>query len=550
MKWRRYLLPAAIFAVLVVFVIYPVLSVLGRSLSVGGKLGLGNYVRVLTEPHLRNTLIGSALLAVSVAAIATLLGLTIAIVVLKTELPFRRLFALAAVMPMIIPGFVASLSYIFLFGRNGLITYKLLGLNLNVYSWRSVLIIQMLDFTTLAFLLISAVLVSADSRLEDAARNLGASEWEVLTTVTLPLTYPGIISALLLIFMRSMADFSTPLLVGGSFSTLASASYMALIGTFNTEMASTLNTILLICSMTVFGAYLRVQAVTGRVRKQDTGAARKPLCLGRPAAAILWTVGALFTTYIFMILISVFMAAFSKHLGANYQFTLEYFRMLPHREWNGVINTISFATVTALIVSFLGVVVAYLVTRIEFKGRGLLDLMATLPFAVPGTFMGVGYVLAFSHAPLVLTGSWLIVVILTVIRELPIGIRSGVSVLTQQDDTIEDASTSLGASKLTTFFRIIIPAARPALLVSALYAFVATVKTIGAVIFVITPGTKLLSIDVFEAVVKGGIGNAASLSVVMLLLSAMGMGMIFLLNRRGAGERWLKPGLVYDVHGS
>ena len=540
MRWQKYILPLTILLVLLLFVVYPTLSVLFKSFTLEGQVGLDNYTAVLAKPHLIRTVWGSLLVAGGVAILSTLLGLIIALTVFKTTLPLRRLFSVAAVLPMIIPGFISTVAYIFLFGRNGLITYQLLNLTWDVYSWRSVLIIQILDFTTIAFLLISAVLISVGSQIEDAARNLGASEWEVLKTVTIPLIRPGLIAALLLTFLRSMADFGTPLILGGNFNTLASASYMQLIGTYNWEMASTLNAILLVFSLGVFWLYSRAQAVGAGVRVQLESGKRKVLNLRRPVKVVMWTICVLFATAVFMLLISVFLAAFTKHIGADFTLTLEHFQILPQRGWNSTINTLFFATTTSIIVGLLGIIVAYLVTRMEFRGRRILDLLATLPFAIPGTLMGVGYAMAFSRVPLVLSGTWAILIIVTVIRVLPLGLRSGVSVLTQQDRSIEDASANLGASRITTFFHIIMPLARPALLVSALYAFVTAVQTLGAIIFLINPSSKVLAVDVFEAIVKGSVGEAAALSMVMLLLATLGMLAIYTISRREVTQTWIR----------
>lgn len=549
MRWRKYVLPAIVLLVLILFVLYPMLGVLLKSLTLKGQPGLGNYVAVFTQPHLFRTIWGGLLVAGGAATLSTLLGLIVALTVFKTALPLRRLFTAAAVLPMIIPGFVNSLAYIFLFGRNGLITYKLLNLTWDIYSWRSVLILQTLGFTTTTFLLISAVLVGVDSQAEDAARNLGASEWEVLTTVTLPLIRPGLISALLLAFLRSMADFGTPFIVGGKFNTLATASYTQLIGTYNMEMASTLNVILLVFCLGAFWLYSRAQAAGAGVQVQAESGERKALNLSRPVEAAMWAVSLLFSTIIFMLLVSVFLAAFTKHLGGDFTLTLEHFQILPQRGWNSTRNTLLFATVTSVMMSLSGIVIAYLVTRIEFRGRGLLDFLATLPFAVPGTFMGVGYALTFSRPPLVLSGTWAIVVACTVIRELPLGLRAGVSVLAQQDRSIEDASANLGASRTTTFLRIIMPLARPALLVSALYAFVSTVKTLGAIIFLITPSNKVLSADVFEATVRGDVGDAAALSMVVVLVAALGVLAIYAISMREATQTWVRKVLTSRTPG-
>jgi iron(III) transport system permease protein len=543
MKWRKYLLPSAILLVLVTFIVYPTLSVLLKSMTTEGQFGLGNYVEAFTSPHLRRIILNSLPVSIASALLSTLLGLIIALVVFKTDLPGRKIFGFAVLLPMIFPGFVTSLTYIFLFGRNGLITYKLLNLTWDVYSWRSVLILQTLGLSS-TFMLISSVLIGVDGRVEDAASNLGGSEWKVLTSVTLPLIRPALVSAALLKFLRSMADFSTPYLVGGKFNTLATTSYTLLIGTYDIEMASTLSMILLAFCIAAFWLYTRAQAASQKVRTETEGGKPRLLKLNRPAKWTMWTVSLLYSLVIFMLLGSILLAAFTKHLGGNFGLTLEHFGVLPQRGWNSTRNTLVFATVTSMIVSALGIVMAYLLTRIEFRGRGLLDLLATLPFAIPGTFMGIGYALTFSHPPLMISGTWAVVVACTVIRELPMGLRAGTSVLLQQDRSVEDAAANLGASKLRAFRDIIIPAARPALVVTALYAFVATVKTLGAIIFLITPSNKVLAADVFEATSGGSIGRASALSMVVIGVCALGMLAIAAINSRQAARRWIQETLT------
>jgi len=543
-RWKRCILPAIVLLVLIVFVLYPMLSVLLKSLTVDGLPSLANYATVFTKPRLGRTILNSLLMATGSAILSTLLGLIIALTTLRTTLLGRRFFGVVAVLPIIIPGFVNSVAYIFLFGRNGLITYKLLNLTWDIYSWRSVLILQMLGLTTTTFLLVSAVLVGVDSQTEDAARNLGASEWEVLTTVTLPLIRPGLVSALLLAFLRSMADFGTPYIVGGGFNTLATASYTQLIGVYDIEMASTLNVILLAFCLCVFWLYSRAQAASTEVPVQAESGQRRPLGLSRPVKAAMWIICFGFSVVILLLLASVFLAAFTRHLGGDFTLTLDHFRILPQRGWNSTRNTLVFATVTSILMSLTGIVVAYLVTRMDFRGRQAINLLATLPFAIPGTFMGIGYALAFGRPPLVLSGTWAIVVACTIIRELPLGLRAGVSVLMQQDPSIEDASANLGASRLVTFVRIVLPLARPALLVSALYAFVSTVKTLGAIIFLITPSNKVLAADVFEATVRGDVGDAAALSALVILIAALGMIAIYAISTREATQVWVRKVLT------
>ena len=247
----------------------------------------------------------------------------------------------------------------------------------------------------------------------------------------------------------------------------------------------------------------------------------------------------IFSLIMYSLLISVFLAAFTKHLGTDYSFTLEHVAAIPIRGWSSIRNTLLFATITSVTMSLLGIISAYLITRVNIYGKEMLDFLITLPFAIPGTFMGVGYALAFNRPPLLLSGTWMIVVFVTVIRELPLGLRVGTSVLSQQDCALEDASANLGASRPTTFLRVILPMARPALLVSTLYAFVSTVETLGAIVFLITPSNKVLSADVFEYTVRGDVGVAAAFSMVMVVLAAMGMISILLIISHNTAKAWL-----------
>ena len=537
--WRRHIFPLLILLLLLFFVVYPAARVIIESLAVKGNIGLAHYRDLVLNPYIFRKVWSSVLVAVGSACTSTLLGLVLAITVMKTALPLRRLFAVAAITPMILPSFVTALAYVFLVGRNGLLTYRLFHISWEVYSWRSVLILQSIGFTTITFLLISAALAGVDSRVEDAARNLGAGEWSILSTVTLPLVQPAIIGALLLVFLRSMADFGTPLIVGGRFDTLASASYNQLIGNYDMGMASAMNVVLLVICLGIFPLYNTLQD-SGKVLATEGGGERKRLSLPVWANKALLGVSSAFTVAIFALVVSVFLAAFTKHIGSNFTLTLDHFRILPQQGWNSIRNTLLFAGATCVLMSLAGIIIAYIVHRTSFFGRRLVDLLATLPFAIPGTFMGIGFAIAFSQAPLVLSGTWTIIIICTVVRELPLGVRAGISVLMQMDHSLEDISANLGASRILTFFRIVVPQARYAILVSALYAFVASVKTLGAIIFLITPFNKVLAVDVFEATLRGEVGDAAALSIVMILVAVSGILAIYCIHRKEVASSWMK----------
>ena len=516
-------MPVLFWLFLVTFVAYPALFLLAKSFSNAGQFSLHQFATLFEDAYWRKVTLGSIGLGLGVSLCSSLLGLIMATVVNKTSLPLRRCFMAMAVLPMIFPGFVTSLSYIFLFGRNGLITYQWLNISWNIYGWPSVFILQTLSFSTTSFLLILAALSTVDSALEDSARNLGASEWGVFGSVTLPLIMPGIISAMLLTFLRSMADFGTPYIMGGRFNTLATASYSQLIGVYNAELAAALNVILLIFSMAVFVVYTRVQKRAHYQRTSELRTRAKNIAFPPILAAVMWLITLVYALMITSFIVSIFLAAFTLHLGGDFGLTLEHFAMIPRRGWGSIVITIYFASITSLVMGLFSIVLAYQVSRLKWRSMKLLDMFATLPFAIPGTFMGLAYALAFNQPPLVISGTWLIVVLCTVVRELPLGLRAGVNVLDQQDLSVEQAAANLGDGAVGRFFRIVVPMARQALVVSMVYAFIITSKTLGAIIFIISPSNKVLAVDVFEATVRGEVGDAAALSIVVMLVAAAGV---------------------------
>jgi iron(III) transport system permease protein len=516
------LLSTGAFAILIVLVAYPALSVLVTSVQNQGEWSLDNYLTFLRLPSSTRLIYSSLAVSLGSALSATILGTISAVLVVKTRAPIRKLLMLAGVLPIILPGFVTAIAYIFLFGRNGLITYKLLGINWDVYSWKSVFILQCVDQTTTAFLMMAAVLFTLGSRMEEAARILGASEWKILWTITLKLARPMLMAAFLLNFMHAMGDFVTPLIVGGPFDTLASASYIQLIGRYDLSMAATYNVILLLISLAVYGWYSQLEK-RGRADELSWHSGSVGLLqLQGWWARICWLIAFAFFLFMLALLCSVFLAAFTRQLGSNYSFTIEHFQSIGRSGLSSTVNTIIFASAVGLCTSLLGQILAFLIVRMEVPGKKGLDFLATIPFALPGTFVGVGYAIAFNFPPLLLTGTWFIVVFNLVMRKLPLGLRTGSATLARLDSSLDEASLVLGSSLFRTFMKISLPNLKPAMIVCSLYAFVTTIQALGSIIFIITPGTKLLSVDVFEAVVRGDLGVAAAYSIIMLLIGGTG----------------------------
>lgn len=509
------------FIFLIIFVIFPVSSVLLQSFYDNG-FTLKYYIEFIKSPYYYGILKNSLMVACLSTTLSLFMGLLFSLLIFKTDIKGKIFLKIAVLLPIITPGFIDSLAYVFLFGRHGLITHGLLGLEPNIYGWKSVVVLQSIDYTTTAFLIMSAVLLGISSNLEDAARNLGSSEFKVFKNITFPLLLPGILSAGLLIFMSSMADFGTPIIVGGNFNTLATASYFEIIGNFNTAMASTLSVILLIPSLILFTLYNRIYKEHGQKTTKI-----KPYSVSGSSKLLLSVPPAVFAIVVFMLFSAVFLAAFTKSFGYNYTFTLEYFVEALNKGMPALKNTIIFALSSSALVGLMGMIFAYIIVRDRFFGRKMLDLIILIPFAIPGTFIGIGYLLSFNTQPLLLTGTALIIILNCVVRKLPFSYKTGYATLTQIEKSIEEASLNLGADKLKTFYMIVLPMLKPAIIFSMIYTFIATVKTLGSIIFLITANTKVLSAMVFEATINDDFGVAACYSLMMIILSVIGVLLIW-----------------------
>lgn len=533
-SWHRWCLSVCACFFLGLLIIYPTASVLLSSFSPTGSFSFENYTQLWHSSKFIKLFSQSVLVSFGSASVATLFGTILAIMVLKTGSPLKKLIALIAVLPIILPGFVTSIAYIFLFGRNGLFTYKFLHISWDVYSWKSVLILQSIDRTTIAFLMIAAALKSLGSKPEEAAKTLGAGDWRILWQITIKLVRPMIFGAFLLNFLSAMGDFSTPLIVGGPFDTLASASYTELIGKYNVSMAATYNIVLLLLAMAVFFLYNRFSNQRNEELSWRSGSCA-PLNLDGFGGVILRSTTGLILLFILLLSFAVIIAAFTKRSYNSTSFTLEYFTVVAERGFSSTFYTILFSLCVGVITAFFGQILAYLIRRVRIPAGGIIDFIATVPFVLPGTLIGVGYAIAFNKAPLLLTGTWFIIVMNLVVRKMPLGIRTGTAILQKQDSTLDEAAKLLGASPVRTFFTINLPLLKSSILVCSLYAFVTTIQALGSIIFIITPGTKLLSVDVFEAVIKGELGVAAAYSFIMLLIGIAGGVLFYLLSTRNEG---------------
>ncbi|HHX38151.1 MAG TPA: iron ABC transporter permease [Clostridiaceae bacterium] len=536
-----------IFVALFIFVLYPLLNVFRYSIvDENGAVSLAGIAKILGDSGNRKTFFNSIKLGVTVAVISTFLGYIFAFAMTRTEIKGKRFFDFIATLPIISPPFVLSLSIIFLFGRQGLITKGLLGItNSNVYGFWSLVVIQSISFFPIAYMTLTGILQTIDDSVEDAAFNLGASRGYIFRTVILPLSLPGIASSMLLVFIQSLEDFSNPAVLGGDYSTLAVEAYRIITGMYDMRGGSILAITLLLPTLTAFilQKYWVGKKSFVTVSGKPTQKRRK---IHEPHILMPLQFFCILVSAIILLLYgTVLCGAFVKTWGVNFQPTLDHFRYIFALGMRPLWNSIKLALASAPISGLLGMVIAYLTVRKTFPGKRLMSFLSVLMFAIPGTVLGIGYVFSFNTPPLVLTGTATILIVAFTFRNIPVAIESGSTTLMQIDPSIGEASTVLGASSGTTFKRITLPLLRQAFFSGLVYAFVRSMTAVSSIIFLISPKWSLATARVFALFESSKYSDAAAYIVLMIVTIMIFIGGIrflinFIFNSRYRAERKLQ----------
>ena len=512
------------------FVVYPLVKILSAGVS---SEAVAVYQRLLAARGTWRVILNTLWMGLGVASAGTLLGFLFAFVQVKLDVPFKRFFNLVGILPVISPPFAVAMSTIVLFGRSGLITKRLLGLRYDIYGLDGLILVMAISFFPVAYLTLVGMMRALDPALEEAAVNLGASRWRVFRTVTLPMLTPGLASSFLLLFVEALADLANPLLIGGNYTVLASRIYLAIIGEYDLHAGAVLSLILLVPSLTIF--FFQHYWVSRRSYVSVTG---KPTGRHQPIRLpwVKWPLFALCLLISGLIVLMygfIFVGAVTKVWGINYGLTLDHFRFVLFGYGSeAMTDTTLLATIATPVAGLMGMLIAFLVVRRQFMGRNLVDFTSVLGLAVPGTVVGIGFILAFNQPMLgglipKLTGTALIIILAYVVRCVPGSVRSGVAALQQVDTAMEEASASLGASSVTTFRRITMPLIRPAFLTGLIYSFARSMTSLSAIIFLVMPRWRIMTAQILNEAETGRFGNAAAYCVVLIAIVLAAIGLMY-----------------------
>lgn len=469
----------------------------------------------------RGALPSTLLVALIVAPSATMLGFVLALLGQRTQSrTVRGVLGVASVLPFITPPFVIGFSMIFLFGRRGLITYDILGIAPAanpIYGIVGVSFAQILGLAPVAYLIIRGSLSSLNPALEEAATTLGSSRWRVFKDITWPLVRPGIAASLLLASIESIADFGTPLVLGGDRNFLATEVFLALTGRYSQSEAAVYGVVLLALVGLIFigsRVMLGVKGFTTVTGKPASGAfLRLPRSLeaGLTLLALIWF-GLIAALYL-----AIFYGSFVQIWGINNTLTVKHYADFWQQGWPTVWTTVKLSFYSAVPAMMIGGLIAYLVTRHRFYGRSYLEFGSLLSFATPGTVMGLAYILAFNDGALLMTGTSAIIVLALVFRNMPVAIRASMSGLSQIDRSLEEASATLRAGSGYTMVKVLAPLLLYPLLAGLIFAFVSAMTAVSQVIFLVGAGNNLATVLLLSWVEQGRLGRAAAMATVLIL---------------------------------
>lgn len=507
---------------LAIFVLFPVFRILLYP-------KLKDYMIMLSRPGSIRAIKHSFFITPLSTLTVLCLGYIFAYAQHYTNMPGKRVFKFFALLPILSPPFIIALSWILLFGPHGFIT-NFLGIRWNIFGWRGLWMVQSIAFFPYAYLLIAGVLEGIDSNLEFAAGNLGANGLRTFWSITLPLSSPGLVNAALMVAIGVFSDFGNPILIAGGWPVLPTEIYRRVIGYNDLEGAAALCAVLLVSTLILF--LVARKGLSSRSYVTITGSAiqtEKPL-VGGITKWLLFGFCSFFSLLILLVYGTLAVGAFTETWGVNWSLTLKYWRVL--RGSSGLPNNLLLALLAGLGASFFSLFASCFIYKRRFVGKQFWDFVTLLPTAIPGIFLGIGFLLAFNTPPFVLTGGLVIMVLSLLVWNIPLAYQANIAILEQIGPEIEEAALNLGASLMRAFGNVTVPLLRTSFLSSFTMGFLRAVTNLSIVIFLISPGQTTATVQILGSVRYGELGIAAVLATALFATALLIVGMMSFLTKK------------------
>ena len=530
---------AVAFTFLGLFFIYPLYRVFGASFldASGTNLTLHNYAKVVSSTFYRSSVINSLTIGVLATLATTLISAPLAFCVARMPIGGKTALLSLAVLPLVLPSFVSAYALLLLFGRAGIVTSALESLGVpvgSIYGTPGIVLVYVLTLYPYVLLPTVAGLKALDVSVEEASQNLGASRWRTFWSVTFPIVIPSILAGALLVFIETLENFGVPFVLAEDKPIMAVEAFKLFVGETDANPASAgVLGVLLVCSTALVVIIQR--RFLGR-RRFATGARRSPPLIEAGAGwraiatAYCWAVVLISLVPFFAVIVISFMEYRGPVLHPH--FSLENFAELFRRSMRPLENTLLLATLAAFGAAILGVPIGYVATRFRTRLTGILDIVATMPFAVAGTILGIGLIISFNSGWLVLTGGWLILVIAYVVRKLPFTVRASSAILHQIDPSLEEASVNLGVSPMKTFAQLMVPLMLGGIVGGMVLTWVAVASELSATVVLYSGQWQTLTVVMFQALEGTGAGLAAATASLLIFFTVLPVALVYRLLRR------------------
>ncbi|MCR5320418.1 MAG: iron ABC transporter permease [Lachnospiraceae bacterium] len=517
---------------LTVFILYPLAILLVDSfVSEQGGFTLDTFKRIMGLANFKRAITNTLKVGFLVGIASALIGLLFAYVEVYVKLKSNftsGLFKVVSMLPVVSPPFVLSLSMIMLFGKAGIITRFLLKIyDNNVYGFWGIAIVQTLTFFPVCYMMLKGLLKNIDPSLEEAARDMGASRSKVFMTVTLPLILPGLGNAFLVTFIESIADFANPMIIGGSYDTLATTIYLQITGAYDKAGAAAMAVVLLTITLLMFIVQKYYLEAKSTATLSGKASRERMLITDKSVTIPLTVLCSALALFVIIMYICVPFGAMFKTWGYDFHLTFKWFKQVftKYKGLKAFKDSFVLSLISAPITALLSMIISYLVVKRKFKAKGFIEAVSMLAMAVPGTVLGIGYIRGFSggifHTGFLqgLYGTGAILVIVFVVRSLPTGTRSGISALRQIDKSIEESAYDMGADSFKVFMTVTLPLIKDSFLSGFVTSFVRSITAISAIILLVTPSYLLITVQINEFAEKGSYGIACAFATILILIT-------------------------------
>lgn len=505
---------------LLLFILYPIVMVISTSLYHKGEFTLANYKELLSIENIK--LIKNSLFVATLSSVlGTFFSLNIALYTFLQRGKLKKIIYRSLMITMISPPFVSALALIMLFGRRGLITYTLLGLSVNPYGWQGIVLLQTIGQISISTMLLISAFNAIDLRQIQASRDLGATPLQTLKNIILPAVFPGIMSVLFLQFTMNLADFGTPIIIGGKFKMLATEAYMKIFSSGDLGKAAAISVLLIPPAVIAFLFYRRNMSKLDNLSDgtKAIGGDKYEFNLPFGIKFILALITGTFFSLMILKYGNIFLSAVSTNSSGKLVFTLKHFKEVRFGYLPSVYRSIRLAVISGIISSILGILLSYYTHRRNIPIMKYIEFISSLPYIIPGIFFGLGYIVAFKNEPLLLTGTTAIVVLNCTFRHISVANKAANAAFTSMDKKIEDAARDLGASRIRILINIIFPLLKSTFLTSFINTFTACMTTVGAIIFLVSPRNVVSSIVMFKDISNGQYGLGAVMASILIIIT-------------------------------